>query len=233
MDHRAAGDALYEDFRRGVIELCTEFRHLFVAKSRGLRTIKLLCTGLVCEDGRELLNGLDALSLVCAEHDKRLTHDTEEEYMYRREGFQKTNPLFLIEYDRFRKSFVSMMCHYRGYRPEWYKTPPGLISALYLDYRLKYCTIKCALFEQMAIGLIETTSFRTYEIWMPWICGDRRCAHCQKTTGKMKLCMLCENAWHCSKKCRKKNWLSHQNYCKPSNGQMTRETPVQRQLRGC
>jgi len=214
---------LYACFREEVLRLGANFRHLFVFKSRGIMTMKLLCTGLICNDGRELLRGLDALSLAHASIDRAVDGDRERG-KDDDNGFEMRklmNTVYYTEYHAFRQSFIELVDRYRG-RDVWYETPLGLCTALYLAHRLKYCTVQCFKFETLAACLVETTSFRAIKPWHRWVSGLRVCVQCQYTGSdgdqsgakELRLCDTCENAYYCSLKCKKKNALAHKNYCR-------------------
>ncbi len=208
---RREADRLYDRFRTGVINLGGEFRHLFVLKSRGLMTMKLLCTGLLCSDGQEMLRSLDAFSLEYASIDSVLVEQHEEDSV---ERLRQRSTAFHAMYAAFSRSFLALVDQYRGL-DIWYKTPPGLCTALYLAFRLKHCTAQCVKFETRAVGLVETaTSFREITPWHRWISGLPVCVQCQCSDDKkLQLCDICENAFYCSAKCKKRNAQAHRKYC--------------------
>jgi len=226
---KAEADRLYDSFRDNVLKLGAKSRHLFILKSRGIMTMKLLCTGLMAEghECQALLKGLDALSVQYAQFDSVPPPEQGEN---KEANHQHKNTVFFTIYEKFRESFRGLVDCYRGLKV-WYKTPLGLCTALYLAHRLKYNTVMCAQFELEATSLIETvTSFRDITQWHRWISGLPVCVQCQRSEDSLiidaeekknknnnkknlQLCDVCENAFYCSLKCKKKNMQAHRAYC--------------------
>ena len=182
-------------------------------------TLKLLCTGLMCGDFREdLLRQLDTLSLQHARIDSvikdyellKIQQGTAKKLLLSSEGFY-------MKYDTLRQSVHKLVDYYKEYRDLWYKTPPGLMTALYMDFRMRHCTVQCFAFETAASHLIEKTSFGEIKRWHRWISGIPVCHVCQCESSEkrpLSLCEICENVFYCSLKCKKKNAKAHKSYCR-------------------
>lgn len=219
-DSRALADTLYALFRNEILGLGATHRPLFMLMNCGVTTLALLCTGLLCTDGDALLHGMDALSLECAREERAGLSDE----CALRQG--RAQIMCGEEYEAFRRDCLTTIAPFRG-RTEWYKTPPGLCTALYLAFRLKHQTIQCSRFEKAALALVETTSFRCYAVWYPWICGIKHCSGCQKSGASLKLtlCQKCQNVYYCSLRCVKQDRDVHMKYC-PSVMQTRKRTPI-------
>lgn len=177
----------------------------------GLVLLALLYTGLHSDsDGQGLLRALDRMSLLWVRQEEtrvcRSPPVTETEA--RVDLLSHTE-----QYQALVRDFVTVIGRYRRY--EYQCATPGLSTAYYLTYALRYKTQSLFLFETSVLDLVKRTAFQSTARWQLWLHQGVACLNCfASEAGQLSFCGGCRRVYYCSIECRNHDWPRHRHHCK-------------------
>jgi len=196
----------YATFKHQMLVLLGK-RHwtALLGEGKGLTVLSLLYTGLRGSECDVFLRRLDSLSLEWAKQEKAYIDDPT---------CSINLPLSSDDdaYNALRCDFIALVLRYKDLEWRRCKTP-GLSTALFMSFCLRYDTRLLPMFELGALALVTETSFRSLADWKLWLHQGLACAQCYSSSGLL-LCGVCRRIYYCSPQCQRQHRERHRSQCK-------------------